>query len=761
MFGFAGKRIGAVVGLCFALAASAAVADGLSGSSERRPSPATGLMPNGRQLAPAGTRVKLGNLPTGGALTADGRFLWTVSAGIGSNDVRIVDTARHRVCQTLTVPGASGGIALDSAHRLAYVSGLGASLWLPSQFTLPGARGNDVLVFSWSGSCGQARLQRVIAVPPQPGAPAPQTFPPNPKGTPLSWPAKLAVSPDGARLLVALNLADSAAVIDLDQGDQVHHVALGSGSYPYGAAILPDGRTGLVTNEGTATMSVIDMRAATRTASIHLGADLSHPEDVVVDRAGTRAYVSLSNADQVAVVNLSTRRVVRTISVGSGFGLGTSPVGLALEPSGKRLFVAESGADAVAAIRLPGTIVGRIPTAEQPEAVLVGDGHGGQPARLFWIAARGADTGPIPAGPNPVDPNDPIFWAFHPIPPPKIDIFEQGTQYGAIMLRGEAGVMALPTDAQIATLTSTADGELHPVGARSAPARTPLRPGGPIKHIFFVVRENRSYDQMLGDDKRGKGDPKLLVFNKNVTPNLHSLVNRFPLLDNLLANSDASIQGHYWTSAASVPDYVTRNWVANYAGRFRPSDFGVYAVARPAGGYLFNQAQRQHISYFNYGEVTSGLSVVPDRDRSAALLKEEKLVAKHSDFGPGYTRGGCYPGAPRLGRRAADRRRDLRLLAPGRRSEGQLLALHMLPQAIRATARRRRRADVQLSPVQQRSHPRHAARLPHPFGDGRLVGPGPRAAGGSDLTLEDLVLLGDLRGRGRLAGRRRPHRRAP
>ena len=179
-----GGALGAVLGLCFALAASAAVALGLTSGSARRPSPATGLLPNGRQLAPAGTRVTLGNLPTGGALTADGRFLWTVSAGIGNNDVRIVDTARHRVCQTLPVPGASGGIALDSVHHLAYVSGLQASLWLPTQFPLPGARGNVVQVISWSGSCGQARLVPPIAVAPQPGAPAPQVFPPNPTGTP-------------------------------------------------------------------------------------------------------------------------------------------------------------------------------------------------------------------------------------------------------------------------------------------------------------------------------------------------------------------------------------------------------------------------------------------------------------------------------------------------------------------------------------------------------------------------------------------------
>ena len=163
------RALGALLGLCVALAASAAVAVGLSGGSSRRPSPATGLLPNGRQLAPAGTRVTLGNLPTGGALTADGRFLFTVSAGIGNNDVRIVDTAQHRVCQTLTVPGASGGIALDSVHQLAYVSGLQASLWLPTQFPLPGARGNVVQVISWSGSCGQARLLAPIKVAPQKG----------------------------------------------------------------------------------------------------------------------------------------------------------------------------------------------------------------------------------------------------------------------------------------------------------------------------------------------------------------------------------------------------------------------------------------------------------------------------------------------------------------------------------------------------------------------------------------------------------------
>ena len=151
---------------------------GSPGAGSTPPDPGKGVLPSGRQLTPQGTEVTLGNSPTGAAVTADGRFLWTVSAGFSSNDVRIVDTVKHRVCQTLEMPGASGGIALDSTHRLAYVSGLHNSRWQPSKNNLPGASGNVVFVFSWSDTCGKASLLRVIAVPPPPDAPIVQTFPP-------------------------------------------------------------------------------------------------------------------------------------------------------------------------------------------------------------------------------------------------------------------------------------------------------------------------------------------------------------------------------------------------------------------------------------------------------------------------------------------------------------------------------------------------------------------------------------------------------
>ena len=311
------------------------------------PNPSTSLLLNGRQLTPQGTQVALGNFPTGGAVTADGRFLWTVSTGFGYNDIRIVDTATQKVIQTIPVTSASGGIALDSIHRLAYVSGLMLSRWQPSRQTLPGADvGNCILVYSWAADTGQASFVRVIGVPPQTGAPIVQAFPAASYRD--SLPQKLAVSPDGSRLLVPLNLADAAAVVDLSNADQVRYVPMASGSYPFGAAVLPDGRTGLVSNEATGKLSVVDMRAGLKLRDIAVGPPLSHPQGIVIDRAGARAYVALSALDEVVVVDLRRWRVERTISVGRSAGLGTMPVALAIGPRGARLFVAESGADAVA-----------------------------------------------------------------------------------------------------------------------------------------------------------------------------------------------------------------------------------------------------------------------------------------------------------------------------------------------------------------------------------------------------------------------------
>jgi DNA-binding beta-propeller fold protein YncE len=629
---------------------------------------------NGRLLTPQGKLIKLGNFPTGAAATPDGRFYWTVSTGRGLNDVRIVSVRTRKVIQTIPIPGGSGGIVMDPTRRLVYVSGVADSGHKDQERPgLPGREGDVVHVFKYAKNSGRARFKKLIPTPPPSDASAPQTFPPTNVGEKVAWPDRLAISSDGNTLLVPLNLADAASIVDVKAGKV--RATVKTGNYPYGAAILRDGKTGLVSNETPGTVSVIDLAKGTKVKDIQVGPRLSHPEAIEVDPKADRAYVALANSDQVVVIDTAKLVVERTLSVGRSEGLGTSPVDVAVTPDGRYLYVAESGADELAVFRLPGAVrksaaqrraerilaaearrtgggedeeeeeeeegeggsavkaaandfalIGRIPVAAYPQDVSLTPATKGRAPQVLWTAGKGLGTFPNLRGPDPTKINDDNASGF---------------QYLPVINYGRAGILPAPTEKAIKRMTPLASRQLVPDNAQQAPEGTPLRPNGPIKHVFYIVRENRTYDQILGDEPRGDGDPKLAVFGKQVTPNIHALVQRFPLLDRVFANSEASIDGHYWTAAAKVSDYVNKNWFQNYADRGRPYDFGVFQVSNPPNGFLFDQAQRQGISWFNYGEaVADVVPLFPDKDRTPEDLDRINAKFAKSDVGPPV---GCYP----------------------------------------------------------------------------------------------------------------------
>jgi DNA-binding beta-propeller fold protein YncE len=605
--------------------------------------PRTRIQPTGRQLNPVGTMTKLGNFPTGGALTPDGRFLWTLSTGRGINGIRIVKMKGHhagRIVQRIRMPGLSGGIAIAPNGRRAYVSGIANSPFTdqsaPSR--IPGGEGDVIAVFKLHPKKGgRAERDGVIPVPPPSGAPPYQTFPPQKTET-LSWPRDLAVSPDGKTLLAALNLADRAAIVDTKTRG-VRYVRVGH--YPYGAAITNNGRYGMVTGETQGIVSVIDLDSGDVVKTIKVGAHLSHPEGMAVDPKGHLAFVAITNDDQVGVIDTRRLTLKRTLSVARPQGSGTTPTQVDVTRDGCDLLAADSGEDAIAVFALSRAhrcdrhhhgkrrarrfqLVGRLPTGSYPTVAAANSVRG----KLGWISARGLGVGPNPNGPNPNSPND-------------SDDFINSFQYLPSIVRGNSGVMRFPSDRRIRHLTPKADRQIHPVNQQHPPANTPIRSDGPIKYVFFIVKENRTYDQVLGDDPRGDGNRHLTLFGKRITPNTHALVRRFPLLDHVYANSEASIDGHYWTAAGAVSDYVTKNWPQNYSGRGRPYDFGAYEVSAPPKGYIFQRALAEDIPFFNYGEALAGLSPFPDKDRTAEETAINAQVLSHSDV---QLNGGCYDG---------------------------------------------------------------------------------------------------------------------
>ncbi len=613
--------------LVLATGAGVAVAAALRGG---RIGPDNRIQPNGRKVVPAGTLTKLGNHPNGGALTRNGRYLWTLSAGRGINDIRIVKVRGHgagRVVQRILMPGLSGGVAMDPTRNRVFVSGLPASPHADETppASVPGQQGDVIHVFRYKARSGQAKRAGTIDVPPPPGAQPYQDFPP--QSSTESWPQELAISPDGKTLLAALNLADSAAIVDTKSKD-VRYV--GVGHYPYGATIDREGH-GFITSETEGTLSEIDLSSGSLTSTIQVGPHLSHPEGVAMDPKQPRAFVAVTAQDLIAVVNTHTGKVLRTLSVARNEGNGTAPIRVAVSQDGCELMSADSGEDAVAVFALPKAngktckgrrygharpweLVGRIPTAAYPVAVAA---HG---RKMAWVAAKGLGVGPNRHGPNPLAPSD-------------SDDEINRYQYLPSIVRGESGILRVPNRSRLRKLTPRADREIVPVNSRRPPKGTPLRPNGPIQHVFYIVKENRTYDQVMGDDRRGDGDPRLTLFGKKYTPNFHALARRFPLLDHVYADSEASIDGHYWTAAGAVSDYVIRNWHQNYAGRGRPYDFGSYQVSAPPKGYIFERLLDAGIPFFNYGEALAGLSPLPDKDKTAAEQATANRVLANSDIG--------------------------------------------------------------------------------------------------------------------------------
>ena len=625
-------------GLRAAIAAASLLLVGFSGVASASTSgeigPSLSTTGNGRVLNPVGRTTALGNFPTGSALTPDGHYLWAVDSGHGSDDVRIMNVSSGSVVQTLPLPGAYGGVAFspDGAH--AYVSGeaTGSS---PTEGPTQGNSGDVVHVFSVDTTSGQATEQSPIGV----AAPH-QTIDGREKSVPpvsASWPEGLAVSPDGQTLVVALNQADQAAVVNLATGGASF---VQVGQYPAQVAFDPQGRA-YVSNEYSGTVSVIGL-----SGGAHVSATISglggaqgdqgaHPEGMVADPSRPALYVAVTNRDSVAVINTSSDTVSQQVSVARPQGTGAAPVSLAESPDGQTLYSADSGEDAVAAIALTSrsggaqadTVIGKLPTDAYPTDVkITPDG-----ANLAWVAGKG-----LGAGPN------------------TNYVFDGNAPYGSYvldMLTGYAGVLATPTDAQMAGYTPAADAQVQPSNAESPPAGTPVvgstgsGPSNKIKHVFYIVRENRTYDQIFGSDPRGDGSAALELFDDNgvagptggITPNAHALSRSFSLLDHVYADSEVSVDGHLITSGGYATDYVQRATPANYSGRGRAFDFGVFPVTFPPNDFLFDQAVRQGISFRNYGEQAAGVSPTANDGRPTY----SSVVANTDVQYPGNLQIGC------------------------------------------------------------------------------------------------------------------------
>lgn len=548
------------------------------------------LLPNQWSLRPAGKQIPVGDFPVNIALHPGGTFAAVLHSGYSQHEVRILDLKTGRLVSQATLDESFYGLAWSPDGRKLYASGAGAEV---------------IYAFDFGGGYLSARRELRLRPVEEQGVPS-----------------GLAVSADGAALYVAeswgqriekISTADGAKLwarqlavaqrTEIAQPEEERKQAGFDPEAPFPYTCLPDEKNGrvFVSLWAKATVLVLDAATGGELARWPVG---EHPNELLLAPDG-RLFVAEANRNNVSVIDPATGRVTETLTAAlfPNSPPGSMPNSLALAPDGRLLFVANANNNDVAVfdVSVAGHTgsLGFIPVGWFPTSVRVsGDGK-----TLVVANGKGITSAANPRGTFPGDPRP-----------------RNLTEYIGSLMQGTVALIALPAKesraAQFGAWTKTAyacsplDAGATPRGARPAGSPIPANIGelSPIRHVIYVVRENRTYDQVLGDLPEGNGAPQLCLFPEAVTPNAHALSREFVLLDNFFADGEVSADGHEWTMAADATDFVEKWWPFNYGHNQRkkydyPAE-GRYPIAYPANGYLWNRAAEAGVSYWSYGEFT-------------------------------------------------------------------------------------------------------------------------------------------------------------
>ncbi len=559
----------------------------------------------GKYISPIGEHTPVGSFPCNMALSPDGRYV--AVTGAGSREY-------------LTILRTSDGAVTSQAGFNGKVTGKNQNDGLYFGVSFAPGPNRETLLYVSRGCVDRVNVYQLDdqgrlsdALKEIENAPA--------KGKPALCCAGLGLSSDGGMLFVANNetsmetdLKGSLSVIDAISGVRTAQVELPG--FPLGVAALTKGAFAdhkvYVSSERDAKVTVVNPTTGKVLSQIPVG---SNPTYMLLNKGQTRLYVANSTSDTVSVIGTNDDTVRQTILVrpDAARGLpGATPLGMALSPDEKTLYVALADMNVVAVVNLPsGTLRGYIPTGWYPTSVVARpDGKA-----LLVACAKGIEA----RKPN-KEPNDPA----------------RKSTYILNLYEGTVSLVKVPTDKELARMSVTAldNNRFTEINATNSRASS-FNPG--IKHVIYVVKENRTYDQVLGDMKQGNGDPSICLFGKEITPNQHALAERFALLDNFYVCAEVSADGWSWSTGGIANEYNQRNHTYNYAGRGRDYDFegqnngvppdllDLADAGRPSGGYLWDLCLAKGVSYRNYGMyIAAGES----KDKDGKLLVADNEPTK-------------------------------------------------------------------------------------------------------------------------------------
>lgn len=527
------------------------------------------LLPNGWKLTPAGESLPLGDLPLNIAMDKTGKLIAVTNNGQSTQTVELIDPVKKRVLDTVVMGKSWLGLAFSDDGKFLYASG-----------------GNDNWIVRFSVK--NKKLQPVDTLV---------------LGKP--WPEKISVAgialDDARNTLYAVTKENNALyIIDTKTRKTIWRLPLGGEGYT--CLLSPDRKELYVSCWACRKILILDTRKREFTGTIHVG---SHPNDMCITENGKFLYVANADDNTVSVIDLKTRKVIEVLNAAlfPNAPAGSTTNSVALDADGKTLYIANADNNCLAVfdVSQPGSSKskGFIPTGWYPACVRVMNNQ------ILVANGKGFSSYPNPYGPNPARKGDVV-------------VYQQGNttrsikeQYIGGLLRGDLSIIPIPNEKQMADYSlqvyantpynKDKESEVNIPQGNPVPSHTGQ--ASPIKHVFYIIKENRTYDQVLGDMPEGNGDTSLVLFGERITPNQHALAREFVLLDNFYVDGEVSADGHNWSMGAYATDYLEKNWPTSYGGRGGSYDAeGTREIANNKDGFIWDFCKRFGVTYRTYGE---------------------------------------------------------------------------------------------------------------------------------------------------------------
>jgi YVTN family beta-propeller protein len=529
-------------------------------------------LPNGWQLSPAGRSMPLGDLPLNIAVSPSKKLIAVTNNGQSVQSLQLIDAKTEKELHSVVVPKAWYGLKFSSNEKYLYASG-GNDNWI-----LKYAVQNKKLVLSDSILLGK------------------------------KWPQK--ISPTGIEIDDATNKMyvvtkenNSLYVIDLATKQILFKDTLNDPAY---SCLLSKNKKELyISVWGGKKVLVFDITSNKIIATINVG---ENPNELLLSKNGKLLFVANAGDNAVSVIDINQRKVLEVLNAAlyPDAPTGSASNGLALSENQKILYVANADNNSLAVFDVSKSgfskSKGFIPAGWYPTNVkVIGK-------KIFVSNGKGFSSKPNAKGPDPTKHDQAVNYQHGDYTSKQSQI-----EYIGGLFKGTMSIVDEPTDIELAAYSKqvyantpyTKEREKISKGEAGNPIPMKVGDASPIKHVFYILKENRTYDQVLADMPGGNGDTSLLLFGKNITPNQHKLAGEFVLLDNFYVDGEVSADGHNWSTAANANDYLEKTWPTSYGGRGGGYDAeGNREVSNPDRGFIWDYCKRAGISYRTYGEFT-------------------------------------------------------------------------------------------------------------------------------------------------------------